>query len=155
MPCNIPCSMLFRAHHDAASTCYMWPAPIFTSNLCISGNPMPAMMSLLPPIHDPHIQLLGHLQTTFYLQHCFNDLEADSDVVSCCSTSACVGSFHSSDILSHVHTIAITFVKGDLNSTSTVTCPHPHNHSHRIPPQQKSHQHQTKHRPNHPSVPRS
>jgi hypothetical protein len=107
------------------------------------------------PIHDLHIQLLGHLQTTFYLQYCFSDLEADSDVVSCRSTSACVGSFHSSDILSHVHTIAITFVKGDLNSISTVTCPHPHNHSHRIPPQQKSHQRQTKHRPNYPSFPRN
>jgi hypothetical protein len=43
-------------------------------------------------------------------------LEADSDVVFCGSTSAYVGSFHSSDILSHVHTIAITFVKGDLKS---------------------------------------
>jgi hypothetical protein len=71
------------------------------------------------------------------------------------STSACVGSFHSSDILSHVHTIAITFVKGDLKSTSTVTCPHPHNHSHRILHQQKSHQRQTKHRPKHPSFPRN
>ena len=71
------------------------------------------------------------------------------------STSACVGSFHSSDILSHVHTIAITFVKGDLKSTSTVTCPHPHNHSHRILHQQKSYQRQTKHRPKHPSFPRN
>src|SRR5271154_5684724 len=105
MPCNIPCSMLFRAHHDAASTCYMWPAPILTSNPCISGNPMPAMMSLLLLHPRSAYPTFGSLADHFYLQYCFNDLEANSDVVSCHSPSAYVGSFHSSDILSHVHTV--------------------------------------------------
>jgi hypothetical protein len=134
---------------------HVGPAPILTSNPCIPGNPMLAMMSLLLPHLRSAYPTFGSLTDHFYLQYCFDDLEADSDVVSCHSTSACIGSFHSSDILSHVHTIAITFVKGDLNSTSTVTCPHPRNHSHQIPPQQKNHQHQTKRRPNHPSVPRN
>jgi hypothetical protein len=79
---------------------------------------MPAMMSLLLPHSRSAYPTFGSLADHFYLQYCFNDLEADSDVVSCYSTSACVGSFHSFDILSNVHTIAITFVKGDLNSTT-------------------------------------
>jgi hypothetical protein len=138
----------FSGHtHDAASTWQMWPcANPYLKNMHLRESHA-AMMSLLLPIHDPHIQLLGQLVD--YASTCIYSLEADPDVVSCGSTFACVGSFHSSDILSHVHTIAITFVKGDLKSTSTVTCPHPHNHSHRILHQQKRHQHQTKHRPNH------
>ena len=130
MPCNIPCSNAFPRHHDArlhmgkCGLCQSLPqkhAP--------SGIPCRDDVVATPHPRSACPTFRSTCRLHFYLQlQLLMTWEADSDVVFCGSTSACVGSFHSFDILSHVHMIAITFVKGVLKSTSTATCPHPHNH---------------------------